>query len=235
MERRFEYLFGQELQTLIKERPVAWLPLGPLEKHGEHLPWGLDGLKAHSQCLRLANRIGGVVHPPLHVGIHDAWHPDPEECRRMRAEVGDFYIRPETLRALVEDTIDGLGNIGFRVIVLNSGHYPKVQGKLLKEIAAEKTEQGVAKVIAFDEDDAVPPIDHAGKYETSMFLALGHEVHLERVHQTQKNRIGYWREATPPTEASLEFGTSCLAKIESYLEQRISEALESLQPPVITQ
>ena len=85
LERRYEYLFGGELQDRIAERAIAWVPLGPLEKHGEHLPWGLDGLKAHAQCLRLAERFGGVVLPAIHVaGIHDPWHKDRETERAKR-------------------------------------------------------------------------------------------------------------------------------------------------------
>src|SRR5262245_31885742 len=70
-EPRHELLYGEELFDRIRERPLAWLPLGILEHHGEHLPWGLDGLKAHAVCLRLAARLGGVVLPPNHfAGIH---------------------------------------------------------------------------------------------------------------------------------------------------------------------
>ena len=53
-ERRYERLYGEELFDRIRERPLAWLPLGILEHHGAHLPWGLDGLKAHAVCLRAA-------------------------------------------------------------------------------------------------------------------------------------------------------------------------------------
>ena len=62
-ERRYEWLYGDELQRLMHARPLAWVSLGVLEEHGEHLPWGLDGLKAHRACLRLAEAIGGVVLP----------------------------------------------------------------------------------------------------------------------------------------------------------------------------
>ncbi len=56
-ERRYEWLYGDELFDLIDEQPLAWLPLGILEKHGGHRPWGLDGLKAHAVCTRLATEL----------------------------------------------------------------------------------------------------------------------------------------------------------------------------------
>ncbi|MBI4026406.1 MAG: creatininase family protein [Verrucomicrobia bacterium] len=219
VERRYEHLYGVELQDRIAERPIAWVPLGPLEKHGEHLPWGLDALKAHAQCLRLAGRFGGVVLPAIHVaGIHDPWHSDPAVYRRMRAEVGNFYLRKKTLRLLVEDIIDGLSNIGFKIIVLNSGHYPNYQGRFLKQIAAKKQTPQL-RVIAFDEADARLPVDHAGVFETAIFMALGGKAELGRVVPEQKNKIGYWGEKTPPTDATKKLGRAWIEQIEAHFER----------------
>lgn len=223
IERRYEHLYGAEHQERIAERPIAWVALGPLEKHGEHLPWGLDASKAYAQCTRLAERFGGVVLPPIHVaGIHDPWHKDPAVEKKMQAEVGDWYLRYETLRMFTEDMIDGLANIGFKLIVLNSGHYPDVQGKLLREVAAKKQPTCPARIVAFDECEAGIVIDHAGTYETAAYMALCGEARLDRVKDEQKNKIGYWREQTPPTAATKEFGLECMKKIEAYFEKVIA-------------
>ena len=48
--------------------PVAYLPLGTIEWHGEHNPVGLDSLKMHALLVRCAREIGGLVFPPLHYG-----------------------------------------------------------------------------------------------------------------------------------------------------------------------
>ncbi len=99
-ERRYEHLYGAELFDLIQERPLAWLPLGILEKHGWHLPWGLDGLKAHAVCLRLAKKFGGVVLPAIHLAsVHgNRREADENEFRSRHAAVGDFLYREETFR-----------------------------------------------------------------------------------------------------------------------------------------
>src|SRR6185436_9843219 len=50
--------------------PLAYLPLGAIEWHGVHNPIGLDGLKAHALCVRVAQAGGGVVFPTLWYGEH---------------------------------------------------------------------------------------------------------------------------------------------------------------------
>jgi len=48
--------------------PVAYLPIGTIEWHGEHNPVGLDTLKIHGLMIECADRIGGLVFPPLYYG-----------------------------------------------------------------------------------------------------------------------------------------------------------------------
>ena len=44
--------------------PIAWIPLGALEFHADHLPNGTDGITGHGLLVeRAAERLGGVVLP----------------------------------------------------------------------------------------------------------------------------------------------------------------------------
>ena len=43
MQVRWEYLTPPEFKKLVKEEQICILPLGILERHGEHLPYGTDG------------------------------------------------------------------------------------------------------------------------------------------------------------------------------------------------
>jgi len=227
VERRYEMLYGGGLQQRIRERPLAWVPLGILEKHGEHLPWGLDGLKAHGVCLFLAQRIGGVVLPAIHVaGVHEPWVQDPRKERQLQAQVGDFYIRAATFRMLLEDIIRGLSNIGFKAIVLYSGHYPVLQEQLLCEIAETASkEQGVA-VIGFTEHLLFDDGDHSGKWETSLYMALGGEVRLDRADERQVGQWGYWHDNnSSPMLASREFGEEKLNVMLEHFRAFIGKAL----------
>lgn len=223
-ELRYEYLFGDELQNLIAQKPLAWVPLGILEKHGAHLPWGLDALKAHGVCLHMAQRIGGVVLPANHLaGVHEPWVPDPDEERKLQAEVGDFYLRPETFRMLLQDMIRGLSNIGFRMIVLYSGHYPDWQVTIVNDEARCATDAGTATVIGFDELAFFKDGDHAGKWETSLYMALGGRPRMDKIEDAQANRWGFWHDANPPTTASKAFGEQALTEMESHFRQVVEQ------------
>src|SRR2546430_7748797 len=48
--------------------PLAFIPIGPLEWHGPHLPMGMDGLHAHTVAMEVARRVGGVVLPTYYLG-----------------------------------------------------------------------------------------------------------------------------------------------------------------------
>jgi creatinine amidohydrolase len=226
MEQRFEYLFGSELNQRIAQCPIAWVSMGPLERHGEHLPFGLDTLKANAQNALLAKRFGGVILPPIHIaGIHTPFNPDPAIARKMQRDITDFYIREETLRMLVEDLITGLDLIGFKIIILNSGHYPSYQGKVVKQVAQTHKPENGAIAIAFDEQDVIPRIDHAGTYETSMMLALGFETRLQNIRPEHADKLGHFSSKTPPTEASVEKGNAWL--------QQITEHFDKIIPPLL--
>ena len=66
--RCLELLRPGEILAEIGRCAVVYLPLAPLEWHGPHLPFGVDPLYAHELALRLADRLGGIVHPCLYLG-----------------------------------------------------------------------------------------------------------------------------------------------------------------------
>jgi creatinine amidohydrolase len=217
-------LDSQELQDLIAKQPLAWVPLGILERHGEHLPYGLDGFKAHGVCMRLAQSLGGVVLPATHLtGVHGPWNPDPEVYRRLRREVGDFYIRPETMRMLLEDTVDGLADVGFETIVLYSGHYPQLQRDIVHDVADRRTQEKVARVIAFYEPLAIPGRgDHAGQSETSLYMATGGQARLDAIKPEHVGKLGYFSASGPgPLAASREYGEEVIQAVEQWFRTQL--------------
>jgi len=65
---RYAELLPSEFRTRLAERPIAYLPLGNLEWHGEHLPLGSDALQAEGLMVECARQFGGIVMPPIHLG-----------------------------------------------------------------------------------------------------------------------------------------------------------------------
>ena len=63
MQVRWEYLTPPEFKKLVKEEQICILPLGILERHGEHLPYGTDGLSVHAIACRAAELEPCVVFP----------------------------------------------------------------------------------------------------------------------------------------------------------------------------
>ena len=224
VERRYEMLYGGQLQELIADKALAWVPLGILEKHSDHLPWGLDTLKAHGICMFLAKRLGGIVLPGVYVaGVHEAWDNDPQRNRQLQAQVGDFYLGQSTLEMLLGDIIAGLSNIGFKMIVLYSGHYPPLQERLLRQVADQAEKQHSVHVVPFSEPALFGVGDHAGKWETSLYMALAGEVKLEAIRDDVEGQWGHWH-SNNPREASREFGQQALEAILKHFQSVVDGA-----------
>ena len=168
-----EYSRPDELEGMLRESPVAYVPLGTYEHHGWHLPVCFDGIKSHRLCLLTAERTGGVVLPPFFYGTGGG-------------HVGykwTFIVDESRIRALLEETLDGLARSGFRVVVLMTGHYAGEQVRMVHALAVEAAGRcPETTFIGLTEPELTTPEpgdqsrgDHAAKYETSIALALDPE------------------------------------------------------------
>src|SRR5436309_9900172 len=48
----YELMRPPEIAQARARLPLAFIPIGPLEWHGPHLPMGMDGLHAHTVAMR---------------------------------------------------------------------------------------------------------------------------------------------------------------------------------------
>jgi creatinine amidohydrolase/Fe(II)-dependent formamide hydrolase-like protein len=83
---REEIFFDRMIPDEIVRRrlacPVAYLPVGALEWHGAHLPFGTDYLIVEYLAGRAAGEIGGVAFPAIYYGDVRYWlHDSREEWR----------------------------------------------------------------------------------------------------------------------------------------------------------
>lgn len=165
MNRRYEELRPDQLDAARQEAPLVYVPIGSLEYHGWHLPVGFDAMHAYALCLRAAERTGGVVLPPTFWGTRGH--------ERFR---GSLLLKEATIAALARDILERLAERGYRLIVLFTGHWPEVQGGLLRRVAEEFAGlRPDIRVLVLDPFNLHPTdthAEHAGCIETSAMLHL---------------------------------------------------------------
>lgn len=172
--------------------PVAYVPVGPLEWHGPHLPLGTDGFHAEAVALRVAAQIEGVVFPVLFSGtetlrdgvgfrsgnsLRDLGFAGTERIVGMdfpAHPLKSFYYDEGIFSVYVRETIQLLKSHGYRliVIVIVNGHGASNHISALRRIAAETSEPGRVHVLyqfAFEEGASA---EHAARVETSIMLAI---------------------------------------------------------------
>lgn len=164
---RIELLRPHQLRDILANAPVAYVPLGTYEWHGEHLPIGLDSLTAQGLCLHAAAKTNGVVLPPLYYGTGGGHGHYP------------FTIMMETdaeISAIVEFSFRRLEAFGFRLAVLFTGHFAPTQVDMVHRLADEWNARGSSlRVLGVSINEipglALPP-DHAAMFETTMLYEL---------------------------------------------------------------
>ena len=158
-EVRFELLRPSQLIAERERCPLAFLPLGPLEWHGPHLPFGTDPLIAQEVAVRLARELGGTVLPPLFVGTER--ERSPEMLRNIGFQGDEYivgmdfpglplhslYLPEEVLAIIVRSYLDLLAHRGYRLIVLLNGHGAENQIQTLERLATEYTNTSPARVL----------------------------------------------------------------------------------------
>ena len=131
---RFDELLPHEFRKRLAQRPIAYLPLGTLEWHGEHLPLGSDAMQSEGLMVECARRFGGIVMPPIHLGPDRAKPADDgkmlvgmdyaESTTPPRQLDGSCYWVPNGFHLLMVDAILAqLKRAGFRAVFAD-GHGP---------------------------------------------------------------------------------------------------------------
>lgn len=182
-EVRYEMMRPGQIIEARDRTPVAYLPIGPLEWHGPHLPYGVDPLHAHVLAVACARETGGVVLPMLPLGTET--FIDPERLRH-RGFLGherivgmDFpgfplpslYVEESALGVAVRELIRGLKRQLFRVIVIVNGHGAPNHRAMLNRLAIEESEPGQVAVILTGALLDTRLRGHAELRETSYMMA----------------------------------------------------------------
>ncbi len=170
MEVRLEYLRPRQIEEAIAERPVLFMPLGTIEWHGRHNTVGLDALKVHQLCIRAAREGGGLVMPPLYGGMGGLNEPctfviEPEDSYTS------LLLEPWLQRQCAEAI-----RLGFRAVIMLTGHYGPSQQLIVRETAVRMTRILHRPILGTPEHflalDEGYFGDHAAFFETSLMMHL---------------------------------------------------------------
>ena len=187
-EVRFEMLRPGEIQQEKEKCSVAYLPIGPLEWHGPHLPLGVDPLNAQAVAVRLAQKNGGVTLPTLY------WGTERERSPEMLKNIGfngdewivgmDFpansmkslYATEDAFAIAVREYLRLLATQDYKLIVIVNGHGATNHIYTLKRLAAEFTETTTSTVYytmaTFFDSSIQDLLGHATKTETSIMAHI---------------------------------------------------------------
>ena len=182
---RLEMMHPQEIVEERERAPIAYIPLGPMEWHGPHLPFGTDMLHAYWIALDTVRETGGVVLPPLPLGTETLIGPMRERHRGFEGterifgmdfpgfSLPSLYNEESVFGAIVQDLVQKFKRQKFKVVVLVSGHGGQNHFMTLMRIAREQTIPGEFIVIhAYGlREQSKFRGGHAEKGETAFMLA----------------------------------------------------------------
>lgn len=166
---------------------VLWLPVGPLEWHGPHLPMGVDALNAEATAVACARRLGGLVLPTLYCGT------ERERGPRMLRDLGiepsayivgmDFpghslpsgYFPEEEFALQVRGWTERAAQWKFPVLVIVNGHGAQNHNAVLERLVqSHRSGESPIDVLAFlalvAEPGGALNVGHASADETSLML-----------------------------------------------------------------
>lgn len=238
---RYNLLRPEEIREAREACPIGYIGIGGIEWHAEHNAVGLDTIKADALAVKCAEAGGGLVFPPLYYGDNRESHlmeANHDHEGKMAARLGlpAANFRPgymwrsayEADRAYIEllyHIMREVESLGFEVLVVIAGHYP-----LLRHVRAAgewfmlDSPMKVLQVTGFElVRDRIPDAgDHAGKWETSLLMALYPEgVDLEKLPEPGE-LVGAGSNAY---DASVEYGQ---AGVDAIVEIAVKMAHEAL-------
>jgi creatinine amidohydrolase len=243
----WEELTAKEFSIALEEsKYTCVLPMGVIEKHGEHLPVGTDMYIARNLAEKVAEVEPVMVFPYYFFGqIAEARH-----CP------GTISIRPDLLSDILEETCQEIYRNGFKKIIFLNTHGGNFH--FLRNFAQntlyKKKEYAVYVIGPSMDDECSKEIkemfggnsfgSHAGNHETSEILSIRPElVKMEQAdpkgfnkYDQLKNMDGiftaiYWyadhptHQAGDPTSASAEAGK----KSDEYTIKNLADKIRKIK------
>jgi creatinine amidohydrolase len=195
----YEELTPLEYQLRMDDAPIAYLPLGTLEWHGEHMPLGSDGIQPFEFFREVAATVGGIVLPALFLGPDKMEetdgleyygkdlgnNPNSEKQQYEKQKLaGSIYWIPDLLfNSIIENILKQLKRQGFKILVAH-GHGPSTI-QIIKHTPEWEAKFGI-KIFHLwgSENDDLEGFmsDHGAMLETSVIMKYRPElIHMENL------------------------------------------------------
>ena len=247
---RYEEMLPHEIVARRRKFPAAFIGLGGLEWHGEHLAVGNDALKAEKLCELAARRSGGFAFPTLWYGeprVTGMMEPCHDEDGRIRKTMkfkkrkwtaahfgttGDEQIA--FYQALVYHTLVQMSSLEMKAVCLVCGHYP-LHGwakPVVERFNKTFTDAAAYAGIEFHYAPNNPKVggDHAAHWETSYLWHLRPECVDLSVYRGREAEplIGVMGK-DPRTEASKELGRVACGLIVAGMVRKAKQLLATVR------
>ncbi len=247
---RYAEMLPHEIVSRRERFPAAFIGLGTLEWHGEHLAVGNDALKAEKLCELAAARSGGFAFPTLWYGeprttnLLEANHDPDRRIRQMmgfrdeKLEPAHFGRSDEEQIAFYQEllfhTLLEMNAFEMRAVCLLCGHYP------IHTWAVPVVERCNARVhdtrafagIEFHYAPDHPEVggDHAAKWETAYLWylrpdCLDMSVYLGRGDEALLGVFG----DDPRQESTIEMGRRACNLIVDGMVKKAQELIAATQ------
>jgi len=231
---RYEEMLPHEIVARRRKFPAAFVGLGGLEWHGEHLGVGNDALKATKLCEIAAAASGGFAMPTLWYGeprtvalMEANHHEDGAIQAKMDLPVSHFTTRhfgiaekqqEQFYQQLIYHLLVQMNTLGMQAVCLLSGHYPlkrwcdKAIARFhrIKRFAGTRAFCGIEIHYPQPMNQEKVGGDHAAHWETSYLQYLRPDCVDMSIYQgrdAEERLVAVWGK-DPRTHASVELGRS---------------------------
>ena len=245
---RYEEMLPHEIVARRKKFPAAFIGLGGLEWHGEHLAVGNDALKAEKLCELAAARSGGFAFPTLWYGEprvtnlmeanHDVGGSITTKMRFKKRKFSASYFgttaeeQIEFYRLLLRHVLIQMNTLEMKAVCLLCGHYPMhpwVQ-PVVRRFNNEFKDTRAFAGIEFHYPGKSSSVggDHAAKWETSYLWYLRPDcVDMSIFLKRGKERlVGVAGGPDPRKEASVEVGRKACDLIVEGMVRKARQLIE---------
>lgn len=242
-----------EASALDPARTVAILPVGAVEAHGPHLPLATDRVIALAMADEGARRLAGRGWQPAVMPAID-YTPAPFAVTFP----GTVSIRPQTVKALVEDVAAALAERAVACLAIANAHFDPANLGALRA-AVEAVRAGGRIAVTFPDvtrrrwasrlgEEFASGACHAGRYEGSIVLAARPEAVREELgrglppnpaslSKAIRDGIESFEQAGgpaayfgDPAAASAGEGRERIAELGRILEEAVIEAIGETPP-----